>query len=110
MLTRRVFVRGSAIVMAGMGTAPRWLARAASGSDAKRKILVAIFQRGAADGLNVVVPFAEKRYYELRPSIGIPAPGSNQGQAAIDLDGRFGLNPALQMLKPLWEKKMLAVV
>src|SRR6516164_2603903 len=71
MLTRRVFIRGSAIVMAGVGAAPHWLARAAGAADAKRKILVAIFQRGAADGLNIVVPFGEKRYYEMRPSLAI---------------------------------------
>jgi uncharacterized protein (DUF1501 family) len=133
MLTRRVFLRGSAIAMAGVGMAPRWLARAATAAGARRKILVAIFQRGACDGLNVVVPFAEKRYYELRPTIGIPAPGSGSGtgvtqvlsagrvaapavvlgpngQSAIDLDGRFGLNPALQPLKALWDKEQLAIV
>ena len=74
---------------------------------------MAIFQRGAADGLNVVVPFAEKSYYELRPTIGIPAPGGSGnigGQPAIDLDGRFGLNAVLQPLKALWDKQMLAVV
>lgn len=115
MLTRRVFMRSGAMVMAGMGAAPSWLARAARvGGDAaggKRKILVAIFQRGAADGLNVVVPFAEKRYYELRPTIGIPAPGGSGGpNGAIDLDGRFALNPALQPLKALWDKQQLAIV
>ena len=108
MLTRRIFLRGSAIVMAGIGTAPRWLARAASSTESKRKILVAIFQRGAADGLNVVVPFSEKRYYELRPTLGIPAPGAQNG--AIDLDGRFALNPAMQPLKALWDKQQLAIV
>jgi len=112
MLTRRVFLRGGAMVMAGMGAAPSWLARAAEGAGGKRKILVAIFQRGAADGLNVVVPFAEKRYYELRPTIGIPAPSGSSGQngSAIDLDGRFALNPALQPLKALWDKQQLAIV
>src|SRR5215475_1306896 len=113
MLTRRVFLRGSAIVMAGMGAAPGWLARAAAAGSKKRKILVAIFQRGAADGLNIVVPFGDKRYYELRPTIGIPAPGSSGGPGgppAIDLDGKFGLNSVLEPLKPLWEKKMLAIV
>ena len=110
MLTRRVFMRGGAMVMAGMGAAPWWLARAADGaSGGKRKILVAIFQRGAADGLNVVVPFADKRYYELRPTIGIPAPGSAPN-TAIDLDGRFALNPALQPLKALWDKQQLAII
>ena len=113
MLTRRIFLRGSAIAMAGAGSVPFWLGRAAAGVSARRKILVAIFQRGAADGLNVVVPFADKRYYELRPTIGIPAPGGSAnggGQPAIDLDGRFGLNPVLQPLKALWDKQMLAVV
>jgi uncharacterized protein (DUF1501 family) len=57
MLSRRVFLRGSAIAMAGMGTAPMWLARAAQTESKKNKILVAIFMRGAADGLNIVAPF-----------------------------------------------------
>ena len=108
MLTRRVFLRGSAVVMAGVGAAPAWLARAAESADARRKILVAIFQRGAADGLNIVVPFAERRYYELRPTIAVPLPGAPNG--AIDLDGRFGLNPALQALKPFWDNRQLAIV
>jgi uncharacterized protein (DUF1501 family) len=112
MLTRRIFLsgalRGSAVVMAGSGVAPSWLARAAAGAPGKKKILVAIFQRGAADGLNVVVPFSDKRYYEMRPTIGVPAPGSQNG--AIDLDGHFALNPALQPLKALWDKKQLAIV
>ena len=55
MLTRRIFLRGSAVVMAGMGSVPSWLARAATGQGAKRKTLVVIFQRGAADGLNIIV-------------------------------------------------------
>ena len=111
MLTRRMFVRGSALVMAGAGAAPLWLRRAAAATPGRRKVLVAIFQRGAADGLNIVVPFGEKRYYELRPSLGIQAPGSFNGpNGLIDLDGHFGLNPALQPLKALWEKKMLAIV
>src|SRR5215469_2102460 len=115
MLTRRVFLRGSAIAMAGAGPAPFWLGRAAAAATSKsgrRKTLVAIFQRGAVDGLNVVVPFSEKRYYELRPTIGIPAPGSAgfPQNAAIDLDGHFGLNPALQPLKALWDRQQLAIV
>ena len=111
MLTRRIFLRGSAVVMAGAGSVPFWLGRAAATTQGKRKILVVIFQRGAADGLNMVVPFAEKRYYELRPTIAIPAPvASNGGNPAIDLDGRFALHPALQPLKALWERQMLAIV
>ncbi len=112
MVTRRIFLRdsarNSAIVMAGVGTVPFWLGRAAAATEGKRKILVAIFLRGAADGLNVVVPFSEKRYYELRPTIGIQAPSTQNG--AIDLDGHFALNPALQPLKALWDKQQLAIV
>jgi uncharacterized protein (DUF1501 family) len=112
MLTRRIFLRGSAMVMAGAGSVPFWLGRAAASTGGRRKVLVAIFQRGAADGLNVVVPFADKRYYELRPTIGIPEPSkAGQGnQAALDLDGHFGLHPALQPLKALWDRQMLAIV
>src|SRR5215470_11750922 len=93
MLTRRLFLHGSAIAMAGVGSAPRWLARAASTGEGKRKILVAIFQRGACDGLNVVVPFAEKRYSESRPTIGIRAPAGGGASSMTDAriaTGRVG--------------------
>jgi uncharacterized protein (DUF1501 family) len=107
MSTRRAFMKNSALAMFGVGTAPAWLSRAAwagaSGSN-RKKILVAIFQRGAVDGLNMVVPFGEKRYYELRPTLGIAA------NSAIDLDGFFGLHPALAPLKPLWGAKSLAFI
>jgi uncharacterized protein (DUF1501 family) len=108
MVTRRVFLRSSAVAVAGVGMAPSWLVRAAAQSGRKRKVLVAIFQRGAADGLNVVVPFFEPRYYELRPTIAVPAPGKTNG--AIDLDGRFGLHPSLQPLKAWWDSGHLAIV
>ena len=108
MLTRRFFLRASAVAMAGVGVAPPWLIRAAAAEANKRKILVAIFQRGAADGLNVVVPFFEKLYYQLRPTIAVPEPGQSNG--AIDLDGRFGLHPSLQPLKPFWDSGQLAIV
>ncbi len=112
MLTRRIFLRGSAIAMAGAGAVPFWLGRAAASTTGRKKVLVAIFQRGAADGLNVVVPFAEKRYYELRPTIGIqpPSGASQNNGSAIDLDGRFGLHPAMQPLKYLWDRGTLAIV
>jgi len=119
MLTRRVFLRGSAIVMAGMGVAPAWLARAAAAQSKQRKTLVAIFMRGAADGLNIVVPFEDKNYRELRPTLAI-APPSGQPNSngvpfpvnggAIDLDGTFALNGAMQPLKSLWDKQQLAIV
>jgi uncharacterized protein (DUF1501 family) len=108
MLTRRYFMRASAIAVAGMGAAPSWLVRAAAPGESKGKILIAIFQRGAADGLNIVVPHFEQRYYALRPTIAVPLPGKDNG--ALDLDGRFGLHPALQSLKPFWESGQLGIV
>ena len=119
MLTRRVFLRGSAIVMAGMGVTPSWLARAAAAQSKQRKTLVAIFMRGAADGLNIVVPFGDKNYRELRPTLAIAPPSgqanSNGGPfpvngGGIDLDGTFALNGAMQPLKSLWDKQQLAIV
>ena len=86
MLTRRIFLRGSAIALAGTGAVPSWLARAASIEGKKRKTLVVIFQRGAADGLNIVVPFAEKRYRELRPTLAI-APPAGQNNANGPFNG-----------------------
>src|SRR5215469_11187041 len=100
MSTRRVFLRNSALAMVGMGTAPLWLKRALYAADApspRKKILVAIFQRGAADGLNIVVPHGEKAYYDLRPTIAIPRPNKS-ADAATDLDGFFGLHPSLAPL------------
>src|SRR5579863_909820 len=99
MNNRRVFLRNSALAMVGMGTAPLWLKRALYASDApapRKKILVAVFQRGAADGLNIVVPHGEKAYYSLRPTISIPRPSPNveRQDAAVDLDGFFGLHPS----------------
>src|SRR5437870_10603647 len=108
MLPRRFFLRASAVAMAGVGLAPAWLVRAAAQAANNRKILVAIFQRGAADGLNIVVPFFEKRYYDVRPTIAVPPPGKPNG--AIDLDGRFALHPSLAPLESLWKDGQLAIV
>jgi uncharacterized protein (DUF1501 family) len=108
MYTRRYFLRTSALAVAGVGVAPSWLLRAAAQGESRRKILVAIFQRGAADGLNIVVPYFEKPYYALRPTLAVPPPGKTGG--AIDLDGRFGLHPSLAQLKPLWDSGQLAIV
>jgi uncharacterized protein (DUF1501 family) len=111
MLNRRIFLRGSAIVMAGMGGLPGWLARAAATEGKKRKTLVVIFQRGAADGLNIVIPFTEKRYRELRPTLAIAPPvGAGAANGLIDLDGRFALHPAMQPLRSLWDKEQFAIV
>src|SRR5579863_4291381 len=116
-MTRRIFLRGSVIAMAGMGAAPMWLARAAASEGRKRKTLVAIFMRGAADGLNIVAPFGDPRYREMRPTLGLQPPrpqdeNLNNGPfgSLIDLDGKFGLHPGLRPFKDLWDKKQLAIV
>ncbi|MEH1960815.1 MAG: DUF1501 domain-containing protein [Nostoc sp.] len=73
-----------------------------------RQRLIVIFLRGAVDGLNVVVPYSETAYYQARPQIAIPQPGKEGG--ALDLDGRFGLHPALAPLMPFWKENSLAFV
>jgi uncharacterized protein (DUF1501 family) len=103
-VNRRVFLKNAAIAMAGVGAAPAWLARAAAVEGGRRKILVVLFQRGAADGLNIVVPHGDKRYYELRPTIAIPH------EDVLDLNGAFGLHPALAPLKPIYDAKQLAII
>ena len=100
--------------MVGVGAAPLWLQRAALAKDApgrRNKVLVAIFQRGAADGINIVIPHGEQRYYDLRPTISVPRPNAAvPADSAIDLDGFFGLHPSLASLKPLWDRQELAIV
>jgi uncharacterized protein (DUF1501 family) len=112
MTSRRAFLKGSAVAIFGVGSMPAWLSRsvyAADGSGQRKKILVAIFQRGAVDGLNVVIPFGEQRYYELRPSLAIPKPDGTPS-SAVDLDGFFGLHPSLAPLKPLFDAQHLAII
>ena len=113
-MERRVFVRSGALALLTMGLSPSFLRRTAFGMNMvnapKGKVLICLFQRGAADGLNVIVPHGEKAYYAMRPSIAIPQPLRNVEGSAIDLDGFFGLHPALAPLKPLYDRKMLAPV
>ncbi|MBI4265943.1 MAG: DUF1501 domain-containing protein [Acidobacteria bacterium] len=108
MYSRRLFVKSGAMAMLSLGCAPSFLARAAEAAEGRRRLLIAIFQRGAVDGLNMVVPYGEAEYYRLRPSIAVPRPGRDQG--AIDLDGFFGLHPVMAPLTPLWNTRSLAVV
>jgi uncharacterized protein (DUF1501 family) len=92
--------------MAGTTAIPGFLVRSilAQTKSALNRRLVVVFQRGAADGLNMVVPYREKHYYEMRPSIGIP---QNQ---VLDLDGFFGFHPSLSAFQPLYEQGHLAVI
>ena len=74
-ITRRIFLRNGALAVVGTAAIPTFLTRAAYGAvdtGMRSKRLVVIFQRGAADGLNIVVPHGERAYYGMRPSINIP--------------------------------------
>ena len=118
-MNRRFFIKSGGVALASMGvslSAPSFLERVALGqgrssiTGGRRKTLVAIFQRGAVDGLNMVVPFGESSYYDVRPSIAIPKPESGNADAAINLDGFFGLHPSFSAFKSLWDSKRLAIV
>src|SRR5262245_31312586 len=112
MITRRFFLMSSGLALVGLGAVPRALVRTvyAAGTGTRRKTLVAVFQRGAMDGLNVVAPYADPTYRKLRPTIALPAPKGGSREAALDLDGHFGLHPALEPLLPLWKDGSLAAV
>jgi uncharacterized protein (DUF1501 family) len=106
-ITRRVFLRNGAFAVVGTAALPGFLTRAAYGTvdpGTRNRRLVVIFQRGAADGLNIVVPHGEAPYYVMRPTINIPE------KSVIDLDGFFGLHPAMSSFEPLWKQKHLAIV
>jgi uncharacterized protein (DUF1501 family) len=109
MLSRRVFLKNGAFAFVSLGFAPSFMARTAAAASGRSKQLIAIFQRGAVDGLSVVVPHGEAEYYHARPSIAIARPNGGDA-AAIDLDGFFGFNPRLRPLKALWDARLLAVV
>jgi len=117
-MQRRAFVKSGALALVTMGLSPSFLRRTAFGAQLaqapKGKTLICLFQRGAADALNIVVPHGDKSYYGLRPSIAIPRPsGSSRTvsrDAAIDLDGFFGLHPSLAPFKPLYDRGILAPV
>lgn len=110
MVPRRVFLKDGSLAVVGLSMVPGFLVRtlAAASPANRRKTLVVIFQRGGADGLNIVVPFAEPAYYDYRPNIAVAAPG--KGGGALDLDGKFGLHPALQPLLPLYKSGQFAIV
>jgi uncharacterized protein (DUF1501 family) len=106
--SRRFFLRNGALALAGTTALPTFLTRAVMAATteatAQGKKLVVIFQRGAADGLNIVAPYREPNYYAMRPTIAIP---QNQ---VLDLDGFFGLHPAMASLEPLYKQRHLAIV
>jgi uncharacterized protein (DUF1501 family) len=101
-------MKNGALALIGTSAIPSFLARSvlaeATTAAANNKKLVVIFQRGAVDGLNVVVPYREKNYYAMRPSIAVQ-PGE-----AIDLDGFFALHPQMASFKPLYDAGHMAIV
>src|SRR5581483_3225544 len=119
-MNRRVFMKSGALALTTMGLSPSFLRRtvfaqdlakgAALNGNARGKVLVVLFQRGAADALNVVVPHGEAAYYKMRPTIAVPRPASGAANTAIDLDGFFGLHPSLAPFKRLWDDGILAPV
>ena len=109
-MTRRTFVKAGACALVGLGTVPQFLVRAASAAPAGRKILVAVFQRGAVDGLSMVPPHGDRAYFGARRSIAIPPPARGDAERTIDLDGFFGFHPAMAPLLPLWQSGALAAV
>jgi uncharacterized protein (DUF1501 family) len=107
---RRSFLKSAGLGFLALGLPPPFLVRAAGAEQAGRgKVLVVVFQRGGMDGLNVVVPFKDRAYYSLRPNIAIPEPASG-AERLIDLDGFYGLHPALAPLKSIYDKGHLAIV
>jgi uncharacterized protein (DUF1501 family) len=110
MVSRRVFIRNGGLALVSLGFAPSFLTRTVQAAGtARQKVLVAIFQRGAVDGLNMVVPYGERAYYASRPTIAIPRPGSGD-LSALDLDGYFAFHPRLAPLQKLFARHELAIV
>ena len=110
-VSRRIFLKSGGVAMIGMSTIPAFLQRAVAATPMpSKKKLIVVFQRGAADGLNIVIPFAEENYYRIRPTIAIPQPRNGVEGTAIDLDGFFGLHPSLAPLAPLFHDGQLAIV
>ena len=107
--SRRLFLKGAGLAAIGVGFHPSsLLVRAAEAAGAGPQVLVQVFLRGGADGLNQVVPFGDADYYDLRGEIALPRPG--QGGGVVSLDGYFGLHPEMAPLLPLWQDRRLAVL
>ncbi len=111
---RRAFVKSGALALVTMGLSPSFLRRAAFAMDLPKtkrgNVLICLFQRGAADALNMIVPHGEQAYYAMRPTIAIPRPQRGNDQTSIDLDGFFGLHPSLAPLEPLYRDGILAPI
>src|SRR5262249_42085263 len=114
-ISRRYFLKSGAVALASYASAPPFIVRTALAQSTRiqekgHPIIVAIFQRGAADGISMVVPFGDRYYAGSRPQIAIPEPLRAADDRAIDLDGFFGLHPSLVSLKPIYDEGHLAIV
>src|ERR1051326_7856474 len=113
-ITRRYFLKSGAVALASFAGTPSFLVRTAlaqnNGNGKDHPIIIAIFQRGAADGISMVVPFGDPNYASLRPTIAIPEPTRGSDERSIDLNGFFGLHPSLASLKPIYDEAHLAIV
>src|SRR5258707_15315759 len=99
-MNRRFFIKSGGVALASFGVmtaAPSFLQRVVLGqirerlTGGRRKTLIAIFQRGAVDGLNMVVPHGERAYYDMLPNIAVSKLKAGHSVAAVNLDGFFGL-------------------
>lgn len=116
-VTRRLFVKNGGVAIASVGLlpvlGPAFLRRAVFGAETtavnKKKVLICIFQRGAADGLSMVVPHGDPNLYQLRPTLAIPRP-NGRGDSALDLDGFYGLHPALASFLPIYKEGHLGII
>jgi len=109
-INRRDFLRvvGSGALALSV---PSWLPRVAyAQGGAQRDVIVSIFLRGGADGLSLCVPYGEDAYHRIRRTQAIGAPGSNDSVKCVDLDGFFGLAPAMAALYPAYDAGDLLVV
>ena len=118
-IARRLFLKRGGFALASLGATSLWgpefvrstaLAADVSGAASRKKVLVCVFQRGAVDGMSMVVPHGDPFYYKHRQEIAIDRPAHGADSNAIDLDGFFGLHPAMKALLPLYQKKELAIV
>ncbi|TAK15050.1 MAG: DUF1501 domain-containing protein, partial [Acidobacteria bacterium] len=107
-MDRRVFIKNGSLALLSLGFAPQFISKTVLAARSRQKVLVTIFQRGAVDGLNMIVPYGEEWYYKVRPSIGVARPGQEAG--AVDLDGFFGIHPSMSPLADLFHRNELAIV
>src|SRR5438552_14487186 len=109
MIDRRIFLKSSGLALVAGGLLPNvFVKMAGAATTGGKRVVVAIFQRGAVDGLNVVVPYAEEAYYAARPTIAVPRPGADGG--ALDLDAFFGVHPAMASVLPYFKDHSAAFV